>query len=124
MSADIKTVLTKEQIEQMFLKVMGCDGGWALYEVTPGNMIQLGRAIERAVLEAAPASSAIVEQAVDARLLSDAKHALERQRVWGGTSWAYNALQPRDYLPILARINAALQSQQSPVQASDAGRQG
>lgn len=50
--AEIKTVLSKEQIEKLFLKEMGCDGGWVLYEITPGNAIQFARAIEAAVLSA------------------------------------------------------------------------
>jgi len=112
----IKKLLTDEQIKTLFFKELGCDGGWALYEITPGNTIQFARAIERAVLEAAPASSAMA-QAVDAAY----------ERAATVIELYDDATMQDDYTlsaDECAGIIRALQSQQSPVQASDAGRQG
>lgn len=61
-SQQVPVAISNEAIKQLFYKVMGCEGGWALYEVTPGNVVQFARAL----LAQSPAAS-------DAGLADDAK---------------------------------------------------
>ena len=38
------------------------------------------------------------------RLLADAKHTLQKARIWNGTGWHYNPLHPLHYKPLLDEL--------------------
>lgn len=153
MRADIKTVLSAPTIRGLAV----CDGGGyqddktADWEFTEEGLQKLARAIERAVLEAAPASSAMAMQPVDMVLYCpacglqhiDAPEEAEVLDTGNGTQYEMNPdrwLNPphRSHLchgcgivwrPADIETNGVDRiktkgAHDTPVQASDAGRQG
>lgn len=151
---DIKPILSNEDIAEIqsetyrALVAKGYNGGMGGIQWDLAH----ARAIERAVLEAAPASSAMAMQAVDAPVMI-AQDDIVWANIyfkWGqdkvgfgewscvvqggevkellnecmGPEWSRKALYAMSDALIAKLFPDALQSQQSPVQASDAGRQG
>lgn len=116
-----KAVVSDEQIEKLFYKELECDGGWALYEVTPGNIIRFARALLQSAAPAMPANDSVIridlseEEAKDLReYIGEGEN--ERPITLAVMSGALYALDT-EYLDEAATFIAEVVEQAAPAQA-------